>query len=158
MPHNPYLGNEVVITAMVYTYVRMQARSLFPVAAASEVWEQLRQPLRKTLSPSAVRALMLLLTFFPHKTASMKSDTNWHEIATEAVDIWLSCKLNSFWNRLWLCFLSRLAKWDTHVRPSPYAKHHTDVLRSVWYLSQYHEQPLCFFFLPTCLYPDYTQQ
>lgn len=106
---------DIQVLPVLQSTVGMQARTLFSSAAATEVWEHLRRPLRQNLSPSAFRALMLLLTFFPHKTASIPSDTPWHRIATEAVDLWLSCKLNSFWDRLWLCFLSRLAKWDTHV-------------------------------------------
>ena len=94
----------------------MQARTLFTATAATEIWQLLKGPLQLTLSQSSLRALVLLLTFFPHKTAAIAPELPWHCIAEEAVRIWLSHKLNSYWDRLWLCFLSRIAKWDTHVR------------------------------------------
>lgn len=94
----------------------LQARSLFTASAARDIWKVLKGPLKLTITPSALRSVVLLLTFFPHKTAATNPELPWHSIAAEAVEIWLSVKLNSFWDRLWLCFLSRIAKWDTHVR------------------------------------------
>jgi hypothetical protein len=94
----------------------LQARTLFAAEAATEVWQYLQKPLRQSLTQAPLRALILLLTFFPHKAASTSPELPWADFATQAVEIWLSSKLNPFWDRLWLCFLSRLAKWDTHVR------------------------------------------
>lgn len=100
----------------------MQARTLFTASAVTEIWELLKAPLQLTLFQNSLRALVLLVTFFPHQAAATHPELTWHpkltwhSIAAEAVEVWLSRKLNSFWDRLWLCFLSRLAKWDTHVR------------------------------------------
>lgn len=100
-----------------YLSAGMQARKLFSSAGATEIWDVLKGPLQLTLSPNSLRALVLLLTFFPHQAAATSPELPWHTIAAEAVQIWLKHKLNSYWDRLWLCFLSRIAKWDTHVRP-----------------------------------------
>lgn len=95
---------------------RVQAKCLFTEDAALAIWSLLRNPLHQKLAMSPPKALILLLTFFPHKTASaVDSKVNWHGIAGEAVATWLNFKLRPSWDRMWLCFLSRLAKWDTHV-------------------------------------------
>lgn len=96
----------------------LQARTLFPPAAVVPIWERLQLPLEQTLSPVSLRALILLVTFFPFKAAPAGPCLPLHDIAATAVQLWLSASMNTFWDRLWLRFLARLAKWDTHVRPS----------------------------------------
>ena len=93
----------------------MQAKTLFAPSAASEIWDRLKLPLALP-APTCISALVLLVTFFPHKAADRSPDGPWHSIAEQAVKLWLGYKMNAFSDRLWLCFLARLAKWDTHVR------------------------------------------
>lgn len=97
---------------------RLQARTLFPPAAMEPIWQRLQLLLEQTLSPISLRALILLVTFFPFKAAPAAPDLPLHDIAAKAVQLWLSVSMNTFWDRLWLRFLARLARWDTHVRPS----------------------------------------
>lgn len=80
------------------------------------IWNRLLPQLEQTLSPISLRALILLLTFFPFKAAPAAADLPVHAIADKAIQLWLSVSMNTFWDRLWLRFLARLAKWDTHVR------------------------------------------
>ena len=73
---------------------------------------QLRQPLSKR----RVEGLTLLLLFFPHRRVRDAAELPWGEWAREGMALWRSCAHNRFWDQGWLCFFSRLAKHDTHVR------------------------------------------
>jgi hypothetical protein len=94
-----------------------QASTLFAPSAVEVIWGLLRPALEQPLTPNSLKALATLIVFFPQKTAAIAPELPWHAYAEQAVDLWLQVRHNSFWDRLWLCFLSRLAKWDTHVRP-----------------------------------------
>eukprot|EP00892_Ulva_mutabilis_P011637 jgi/Ulvmu1/8846/UM049_0027.1 len=98
-----------------YTHCK-KARSLFPPEAVEPIWQKVHAQLKHTLSPISLQALIQLLTFFPFKAAPAAPELPLHDIAAEAVQLWLSVNMNTFWDRLWLRFLARLAKWDTHAR------------------------------------------
>lgn len=100
----------------MHTTLRLQARTLFPSGAVEPIWQRLQAQLEHTLSPVSLRALILLLNFFPFKAAPVAPELPLHDIAAKSVQLWLSVSMNTFWDRLWLRFLARLAKWDTHVR------------------------------------------
>lgn len=96
----------------------MQARSFFPASVAEVVWDKLKGELKQSLSPVSLSAVAKLLIFFPHRSITTEKSLPWNQWAVEALDLWRDISHNSYWDSMWMCFLARLAKHDTFVRPS----------------------------------------
>jgi hypothetical protein len=94
----------------------LQAKAFFPPKDAITVWHRLHPHLSQPLSPLCLEALTSLLIFFPHHGVSAARTLPWNEWAFRSVEIWRTTAHNVFWDSAWICFLSRLAKHDTHVR------------------------------------------
>lgn len=103
---------------MYSAYTSTQAKAFFTAEAATTVWERLHPQLSQPLSPQCLEAITWLLLLFPHHRVGTDSELPWNAWAARAVELWQLQSLNSFWDAAWMCFLSRLAKHDIHVRGS----------------------------------------
>lgn len=99
--------------------LRMQVKHLFPPEAAAEVWARCEPIIARSLSVECYHALLLLLSFFPHRALSAGVDLPWNAWAQRALQLWGSMQQQLTWDHLWLAFFARLAKADTFVRFSP---------------------------------------
>jgi hypothetical protein len=94
----------------------MQAKHLFPPSAALAIWNLLEADLSQPLAVTCYHALLLLLSFFPHRLVNTEHSLPWKQWSRRAVQMWGKMQHQMTWTRLWLAFLSRLAKWDRYVR------------------------------------------
>jgi hypothetical protein len=94
----------------------VQARGLFPVAAAPVVWQRCAPDLCKGGTPQSLEAAMKLLIFFPHHGVALDSSLPWNKWAQQVLEWWRPMANNSHWTAVCMAFLSRLAKHDTYVR------------------------------------------
>ena len=70
---------------------RLQVKNLFPPSAAQEIWQLLQPPLGQPLTVDCCQALVLLLSFFPHRCIGYgfedaAGESN-HKAATAAGDV-----------------------------------------------------------------------
>ena len=73
--------------------------------------------LAQPLTFHCYHALLLLLTFWPHRAVSTHRELPWDAWAQRGMDLWGAMRHQHSWNRLWIAFFARLAKWDRYVRP-----------------------------------------
>ena len=96
--------------------MKVQVKHLFPSSAAATLWQRLEPALAQPLTFECYHALLLLLSFLPHRAVSTDRSLPWNDWAQRGMELWGQMRHQHTWNRLWIMFFARLAKWDRYVR------------------------------------------